>query len=76
MNDGMSMSDHKQWNGDVAVGKSIDGSLDRSANYPINPSIEDGTQCAQVMLLLLTMACVAATKAPKNNNATSLFMID
>ena len=75
MNDGMSMSDHKQWNGDVAVGKSIDGSLDRSANYPINPSIEDGT-LSQVMLLLLTMACVAATKAPKNNNATSLFMID
>ena len=38
MYDGMSMSDHKQWNGDVAVGKSNDGSLDRSTNYPINPT--------------------------------------
>ena len=50
MYDGMSMSDHKQWNGDVAVGKSNDGSLDRSTNYPINPSIKDDTRCVQMML--------------------------
>ena len=57
MYDGMSMSDHKQWNGDVAVGKSIDGSLDRSANYPINPSIEDGTLTSDVIVTYDGLCC-------------------